>query len=77
VVVCTDAGPDAGEAIVERIVRSLDAPISFAGGSWPPAASIGTARPEPGEGIASIMERADRAMFEAKRERRLGLSRPA
>jgi PleD family two-component response regulator len=36
---------------------------------WQPAASMGTARAQPGDDPASLIRRADAAMFEAKRDR--------
>jgi diguanylate cyclase (GGDEF)-like protein/PAS domain S-box-containing protein len=73
VLVCSavvDDGTDEGTtAIVERLQLVLGTPILFAGGVWQPAASMGTARAEPGDNPASLIRRADAAMFEAKRDR--------
>jgi diguanylate cyclase (GGDEF)-like protein/PAS domain S-box-containing protein len=75
VVVCRQVplGDDAG--IVERLVAALGGSIAFEGGEWVASASIGAARPIPGEDLTAVLRRADHAMFEAKRARRrkLGL----
>jgi diguanylate cyclase (GGDEF)-like protein len=74
VVVCEDVGGDVdGQVAVEiadRMEQALVAPIPFPGGSWSPTASIGTARPRPGEDLLSVLRRADQAMYAAKRHRR-------
>ncbi len=57
------------DAIRERLILSLGGPIAFEGGTWPPRASIGAARPEPGDTPAMLLRRADHAMFEVKRAR--------
>jgi diguanylate cyclase (GGDEF)-like protein/PAS domain S-box-containing protein len=79
VLVCSgvvDDGVDEGtSAIIERLQLVLGTPILFDGGVWQPAASIGTARAEPGDDAATLIHRADLAMFEAKRAR-FGPDRP-
>jgi diguanylate cyclase (GGDEF)-like protein len=79
VLVCTgvvDDGVDEGTvAIIERLQLVLGAPILFEGGVWQPSASIGTARAEPGDDPATLIRRADLAMFAAKRAR-YGSDRP-
>ena len=65
------AGGDAG--IVARIDATIAGPVTFEGGEWLAAASIGAARLQPGEDLATVLRRADQAMFEAKRERKQAL----
>lgn len=57
------------DAIRERLVLALGGPIELDEGSWQPRASIGVARAEPGDTPASLVRRADLAMFEVKRRR--------
>jgi diguanylate cyclase (GGDEF)-like protein len=73
VVVCPDADADAdadgaASTLADRLRTALRDEIAVAGGSWQPAASIGWARGEPGDDVASILRRADLQMFERKRE---------
>jgi diguanylate cyclase (GGDEF)-like protein/PAS domain S-box-containing protein len=67
VLVCSAVEDDGSAAIVNRLLAVLAAPILFEGGSWAPSASIGTARGEAGDDPATLITRADLAMFEAKR----------
>jgi diguanylate cyclase (GGDEF)-like protein/PAS domain S-box-containing protein len=69
VIVYGSLGPVDTAAITGRLRRALGGAVAFSGGSWEPAASIGTARPVPGEDLAAVVRRADLAMFEAKRVR--------
>ena len=50
--------------------EALGGPVCFPGGHWQAAASIGTARPQPGDDLSSVLGRADQAMFDQKRYRR-------
>ncbi len=70
VVVCrgVDAGGWAG--VTERLESVFTEPVVFDGGSWSSAASLGTARPEPGVDAGTVLRRADQAMFEQKRSRK-------
>jgi diguanylate cyclase (GGDEF)-like protein/PAS domain S-box-containing protein len=70
VVICRDVPPGDDGGIVARIDRCLAGPVAFEGGGWVVAGSIGTARVLPGEDLAGVLRRADRAMFEVKRERK-------
>jgi diguanylate cyclase (GGDEF)-like protein len=74
VIVCRRIGDRAAEALTGRIQVSLVDRISFAGGTWQPAASLGTARPRPGEDLAAVLRRADQAMFDTKRRRKVHLA---
>jgi diguanylate cyclase (GGDEF)-like protein/PAS domain S-box-containing protein len=69
VIVCRDADHEAGESIAGRVELALGGPITLPGASWPPQASVGTARPGHGEDLASVLRRADLDMFEVKRHR--------
>ncbi len=66
-----EADPDCAGAIAERIRRSIeDSPLrSPTGGGWPipVTVSIGIAVLAPGETLDAFADRADRAMYEAKR----------
>jgi diguanylate cyclase len=70
VLVLQDDGLD-DEAIVERLDSAISPPITWDGGSWRPAVSIGVARPHPGDDIATVVRNADREMFAVKRQRKL------
>jgi diguanylate cyclase (GGDEF)-like protein/PAS domain S-box-containing protein len=69
IIVCTRAASADPQAITARLEIALAGPIDFETGSWTPRASIGTARPEPGEELTSTIHRADMAMFDVKRQR--------
>jgi diguanylate cyclase (GGDEF)-like protein/PAS domain S-box-containing protein len=80
VVVCENGGDvddHIAAEIAERLEQALSAPIPFPGGSWSPTASIGTARPRPGEDLSSVLRRADQAMYAVKRHRRGSGQAPA
>ena len=66
-----EADPDCAGAIAERIRRSVEeSPLrSPTGGGWPipVTVSIGIAVLAPGETLDAFADRADRAMYEAKR----------
>jgi diguanylate cyclase (GGDEF)-like protein/PAS domain S-box-containing protein len=60
-----------GDATVQSWAqRAMDEPIVWDGGEWQPSASVGTARPEPGDDVASILRRADQAMYLSKSRHR-------
>jgi diguanylate cyclase (GGDEF)-like protein/PAS domain S-box-containing protein len=69
VIVCRQAAAGAEPLVAARIQDALSSPIEFHGGRWHPAASLGSARAEPGESLTSMLGRADRAMYETKRAR--------
>jgi diguanylate cyclase (GGDEF)-like protein/PAS domain S-box-containing protein len=73
VAVCREVAPGAEHALVERVATALDEPVAWPGGSWVPRASIGAARHRPGDTVASLLRRADAAMFEKKRSRHTGI----
>jgi diguanylate cyclase (GGDEF)-like protein/PAS domain S-box-containing protein len=58
------------EAVTSRLATALADPVPFPGGAWSPAASMGWTRGRPGDDAASIIRRADLAMFDRKRVRR-------
>ncbi len=62
------------ESIIQRLEQTVSRPISWPGGSWQPTVSLGLARPDTDEDIATILRRADRAMFVVKRQRKLRLA---
>jgi diguanylate cyclase (GGDEF)-like protein/PAS domain S-box-containing protein len=68
VILCRSAGDHGEASIRERLVESLDDIITWPGGSWQPAASIGTARLHPGDDAVTLVRRADMAMFAIKEE---------
>jgi diguanylate cyclase (GGDEF)-like protein/PAS domain S-box-containing protein len=69
VVLCRNVDPARTPALMRRLDRALDGPIHVPGGRWPASASVGAARPVPGDDLRSVMRRADQAMFEEKRKR--------
>jgi diguanylate cyclase (GGDEF)-like protein/PAS domain S-box-containing protein len=69
VVGCSHAPTTEPATIVDRLTLALAGDIVFAGGTWTPAASIGWARGEAGDDIASVIRRADLGMYEHKRGR--------
>ena len=67
VIVCREA-PLGAEAVLEQcIAKAFAEPVTWHGGSWRPHASVGLARPEPGDTATTIIPRADRAMYRRKR----------
>jgi len=69
VAVCTAADTTNLDAIAQRLIHALGGPIEFEDGNWEPQASIGVVRSEPGDTPASLIHRADLAMFAVKRAR--------
>jgi diguanylate cyclase (GGDEF)-like protein len=69
VVVCPGAGEGSEPGICGRIESALAQPVALDGGYWVPRASIGTARPRPGEHATDVLRRADTRMYEMKRDR--------
>jgi diguanylate cyclase (GGDEF)-like protein/PAS domain S-box-containing protein len=70
VVLCQGVPPGEDSRIVARLAAAIESPIAFEGGEWAASASIGAARPAPGEDPSRVLRRADHAMFDAKRARR-------
>jgi diguanylate cyclase (GGDEF)-like protein/PAS domain S-box-containing protein len=66
--VLEDVTPEAAYRVAHRIWAYLDQPYDLAGGSVRCSASIGIAMAEPGDTPASWLERADAALYRAKRE---------
>lgn len=62
----------ASERIAERIVEALRRPIPVASGVAQISASVGVAVAVAGEGAASVLSRADQAMYDAKRAGKAG-----
>jgi diguanylate cyclase (GGDEF)-like protein len=75
VVVCRGVPLGDDAHLVARLEAAIGAAVAFDGGEWMAAASIGAARPVPGEDLSSVLRRADQAMFAAKRVRRLDAGR--
>lgn len=66
--------PDDAERIAGRIVEALGRPIPVASGVAQISASVGVAVAVAGEGAASVLSRADRAMYDAKRAGKAGFA---
>jgi diguanylate cyclase (GGDEF)-like protein len=66
-------GQDA-QKIAERIVEALRRPIPVASGVAQISASVGVAVAVTGEGAASVLSRADQAMYDAKRAGKAGFA---
>jgi diguanylate cyclase (GGDEF)-like protein/PAS domain S-box-containing protein len=71
--VLQDADVD-DQVVIGRLATAVSRPVIWDGGSWQVSASIGVARPRPGEDVATVVRNADREMFAMKRRRHL---RPA
>jgi diguanylate cyclase (GGDEF)-like protein len=71
VVLCaiSESGSDAAGLIADRLAGAMLPPVEWDGGSWRAGASIGLARPEPGDDVRTLVRRADLDMFEAKKRR--------
>lgn len=72
VIVCTDASAEAVRSVENRIHASLADPVHFGDSLWQPSVSIGVGRSVPGDTAGTLLQRADQAMYEAKRARREG-----
>jgi diguanylate cyclase (GGDEF)-like protein/PAS domain S-box-containing protein len=73
VVLCENlATPDDAEKIAARIVQAVGRPIPVAAGVATVSASVGIAIGSPGESAASIVARADEAMYRTKQEGKAG-----
>jgi diguanylate cyclase (GGDEF)-like protein/PAS domain S-box-containing protein len=73
VVLCENlATPDDAEKIAARIVQAVGKPIPVAAGVATVSASVGIAIGSPGESAASIVARADEAMYRTKQEGKAG-----
>lgn len=69
VVVCRRVADPVVDRVTGRIERSLGGPIELDGFSWQPSASVGVARPAPGDDLATVVRNADHAMYQAKQVR--------
>lgn len=58
------------QSIIDQLQRAFVEPLQLTKGTWDPGASIGIARPEPGDSLDSLVNRADLAMLDDKRSRR-------
>jgi len=79
VVLCEDAGPElpgADDAVRARLNAAVHQPVTWAGGSWSAGASIGVARPRPGDTLASFVRRADLDMLASKRRHHAARAAP-
>ena len=73
VVLCESlATPDDAEKIAARVVQAIGRPIPVAAGVATVSASVGIAIGSPGESAASIVARADEAMYRTKQEGKAG-----
>ena len=73
VVLCENlATPDDAEKIAARVVQAIGRPIPVAAGVATVSASVGIAIGSPGESAASIVARADEAMYRTKQEGKAG-----
>jgi diguanylate cyclase (GGDEF)-like protein/PAS domain S-box-containing protein len=61
---------DRSDGLAARIGQVIDAPIHHAGVLLRPGVSVGVATGSPGDSAADILDRADREMYRAKRQRR-------
>jgi len=73
VLVCHDVPPGEEDPLVDRLRRALEPPVRWNGGTWEVAVSIGVVRRRAGDDVATLLRRADRAMYEAKRRRKEAL----
>jgi diguanylate cyclase (GGDEF)-like protein/PAS domain S-box-containing protein len=71
VVLCRSVPDEVSDRMLtERLELALGGWIDLGHGrEWPVAASLGAARPQPGDDAVTLLRRADRAMYEAKRVR--------
>ena len=70
VVLCMMPGQELDEEILRsRLAAVLVPPVTWPGGSWSAGASIGVARPVPGDDHGAVVRRADIDMLAAKRLR--------
>jgi diguanylate cyclase (GGDEF)-like protein len=69
VIVYRDARRASAAELEHRIAGAFDEPVATAAGDQRVRASIGSARPAPGDDLGSLLRRADLAMFASKRSR--------
>ncbi len=69
VVICLDVPGGHEREVVDRLHDALAAPIPVGGEQYRAHVSLGAVRPEPGEDSEAVLNRADTAMYEAKRAR--------
>lgn len=71
VIVLPNATPDIAEAIANRVRAAIEAESSDSFGEWPVVtASVGVAGWRRGEPLTALLQRADEALYEAKRSGR-------
>lgn len=68
VLLAPGAGRETAAALADGLLRRVDAPLQLGTVALHPTGSIGIALLEPGETAATLLERADRAMLEAKQQ---------
>ena len=74
VVALADLGnTEALEELVARLHAQLSRPLPIDDGFLPVGASIGVALMQPDDTLASLLERADQAMYDAKQAGRAGI----
>jgi diguanylate cyclase (GGDEF)-like protein len=69
VIVYRDARRASAAELEHRIAGAFDEPVATAAGDQRVRASIGSARPVPGDDLGALLRRADLAMFASKRSR--------
>ncbi|MCX7621300.1 MAG: sensor domain-containing diguanylate cyclase [Acidimicrobiales bacterium] len=57
--------------VVDRLTEVVERPVSWADGSWTPRISVGTAAAFAGDNQTELLRRADEAMYDTKRMRRI------
>jgi diguanylate cyclase (GGDEF)-like protein/PAS domain S-box-containing protein len=70
IIVVSGATERGRQILVDRLDIALAEPVTWPGGSWSPAASIGLARGRDGERVEDLVRRADQEMFTVKRRRK-------
>lgn len=67
VVLSPALSPETAQHSAQRLLNAVELPVAIRGIQVRPSASIGIARSEPRDSAAHLLERADRAMIDAKR----------
>lgn len=66
VVICRTDDPGVVSEMGNRLASALTEPITFRGGQWAPAASVGVASARPGDDPRQLLRRADESMYRSK-----------
>jgi diguanylate cyclase (GGDEF)-like protein len=70
IVVLDDPGESLGDAVCARIAEAIEVPVHTRAGTLTVSVSCGVVRAQQGEGPNEVLDRADRQMYEAKRQSR-------